>query len=327
MSDIFRWGIIGTGNIAHQFARGLQAVPDAQLVAVASRTQEKADKFGDEFNVAHRHASYEALANDPEVDAVYIGTPHTDHHSSSILCLNAGKPVLCEKPFMVNAAQAEEVIALARQKKLFLMDAIWTRYFPVMVKVREIIREGLIGDVMMVNADFGFRMGSVMPQHRLFNPDLAGGALLDVGIYPIQLAFMVFGKEPEEIATLSSIGTTGVDEMSVVVFGYGHNQMAINSVAIRMSTAHEARIMGSKGRIHIANWWHPTSLSLISDGEQTFEYPLTGNGYNYEAVEVARCVREGLLESPVMPLDETLAIMRTMDKVREKWGLKYPIEA
>lgn len=329
MTDTIKWGIIGTGNIAHQFATGLQAVDDAELVAVASRTQERADKFGDEFDVARRYDSYEALANDADVQAVYIATPHTSHKDNTLLCLNHGKHVLCEKPFAVNKSQAQEMVDLAREKNLFLMDAVWTRYFPIMIKLRELLAEGVIGDVMLVQTDFGFRMGSVMPEHRLFNPDLAGGALLDVGIYPVQLASMIYGKQPKDIVSHVTLGETGVDELSVSVFKYSDYEMATITTAIRMSTPHETRIMGSKGIISIPDWWHPTEMTVQVSGEdpKTYTLEIEGNGYNYEAIEVGRCIREGLTESPVMPLDETLAIMDTMDTMRKQWGLSYPVES
>ena len=328
MTDTIKWGIIGPGNISRKFATGLKSTHSAKLHAVASRSQDKADAFGDEFDAQKRYDSYETLASDPDVDAVYIGTPHTFHKAHTLLCLNHGKHVLCEKPFAVNASQAKDMIALAREKNLFLMDAIWTRYFPVMVKLRELIADGAIGDVMLVQVDFGFRMGSIMPEHRLFNPDLGGGALLDVGIYPVQLASMIYGKQPTEIVSQATLGTTGVDELSVSVFKYSDYEMATITTAIRMNTPHEARIMGSKGMVSIPDWWHPTEMTVNIQGEdpQTYSYALEGNGYNYEAEEVGRCIREGLTESPVMPLDETLAIMETMDRIRELWGLRYPIE-
>ncbi|MEP7292177.1 MAG: Gfo/Idh/MocA family oxidoreductase [Chloroflexota bacterium] len=327
MNEKIRWGILGTGNIAHKFATGLTVVDDAELVAVGSRTQEGADKFADEFGATHRHASYEALANDPEVDAIYVSTPHPFHKDNSILCLNAGKAVLCEKPFTINTREAEEVIAVARAKKLFLMEAMWTRYAPVMFKIRELIGQGVIGEVRMINADFGFRAG-FDPKSRTFAPELGGGGLLDVGIYPISLASMLLG-EPSEIISTATLGETGVDEQSVVLLKYAGGQIAITSSAVRTTTPWEAFIMGTEGMIHIpAVWWKPEAFTLKANGEpdQRFDLPFTGNGYNYEAIEVGRCLRAGELESPVMPLDETLSIMRTMDAARAQWGLVYPTE-
>jgi len=327
MSNKIRWGILSTGNIAHQFARGLSVLEDAELVAVGSRSQESSDKFGDEFNIPRRYASYEALANDPDVDAIYIGTPHPMHAENTILCLEAGKAVICEKPFALNAEQARKAINRARELRHFLMEAMWTRFTPVMAKVRELIAADAIGEVRMLTADFGFRFG-FEPKHRLLNPELGGGALLDVGIYPVSLAFMLFGA-PNEIVSHAHIGETGVDEQSAIIFKYSGGQLAQLSCAVRTEMPQEAIIMGTKGMIRIApTWWKPQRFTLTPAGqsEQVFELPFTGNGYNYEAQEVMNCLRAGLLESPTMPLDETLTIMGTLDAIRAQWGLVYPGE-
>ncbi len=327
MTEKIRWGILGTGNIAHQFGRGLTVVEDAELVAVGSRTQESADKFGDEFGVPRRHASYEALANDAGVDAIYISTPHPFHKANSILCLNAGKAVLCEKPFTINTREAEDVIAVAREKQLFLMEAMWTRFTPTMVKIRELVGQGAIGDVRMINADFGFRTGW-NPAGRGLAPELGGGGLLDVGIYPISLASMLLGK-PAEIVSTAHIGETGVDEQSAVLFKYAGGQIAISTSAVRTTTPWEAWIMGTEGMIHIPRaWWMPQGFTLKANGkpDEWFDLPFTGNGYNYEAIEVGRCLRAGELESPVMSLAESVSIMQMMDAVRAQWGLVYPTE-
>jgi predicted dehydrogenase len=327
MNDKIRWGIIGTGNIAKQFARGLTVLPDAKLVAIGSRTRASAEAFGEMFDVPHRHASYENLAQDSEVDAVYIGTPHPLHRENSLLCLEAGKAVLCEKPFAINAAQTEEIINLARQKQLFLMEAMWTRFLPALVRVRELLASQVLGQARILTADFGFR-AQFDPQHRLFNPELGGGALLDVGVYPVSLASMVFGP-PTRIASLAHLGPTGVDEQAAVVLGHEDGQMAILSASITISTPQEAILAGSEGQIKIHSpWWKPTKLTLSVSGQEDdlIEMPFTGNGYHYEAAEVMSCLRAGKLESDVMPLDETLSIMQTLDNIRAQWGLRYPME-
>lgn len=327
MTEPIRWGIIGPGNIAKKFATGLTALPDAELVAVGSRTQAGADAFGELFGVPHRHASYDALAHDPQVDAVYIATPHSLHRENSLLCLEAGKAVLCEKPFTINAAEAETVVSLARQKGLFLMEAMWTRYLPLMVKVRELLAEGVIGDVRMLSADFGF--GSRFnPQSRLYDPNLGGGALLDVGVYPVSLASMVFGS-PAHITSMAHLGPSNVDEQAAIILGYTGGQLAVLSTSIQATTPQEAVLMGTEGRIKIHYpWWVPTRLTLSRRGQpdEVIEIPFSGNGYNYEAAEVAQGLRAGKLESEIMPLDETLSIMGTMDEARAQWGLKYPME-
>ncbi|MCY3864341.1 MAG: Gfo/Idh/MocA family oxidoreductase [Chloroflexi bacterium] len=327
MSDKIRWGLIGLGWISRKFAKGLAFAPDAEIYAVASRSQEKADAFGAEFDASKCYGSYEDLANDPNVDVAYIGTPNNYHLPQTLLCLNAGKHVLCEKPFAVNAKESKVMIDRAREKNLFLMDAFWTRYFPAMVKLRELLAEKIIGDVMLVTADFGGR-GPVLPEKRHFNPDLAGGAMLDVGSYCIQFASMIYGKPPTDIVSQVAIGETGVDELSVLVFKYSDYEMATLTSAIRLSTPHEARVMGTEGYIAIPNFWHPSELTVVRSGQapETLRFPYESEGFQFEAIEVGECIRAGLTESPVYPLDETLAIMETMDRIRADWGLRYPFE-
>jgi predicted dehydrogenase len=328
MSEAIRWGILGTGNIAKQFARGLSVLPDARLVAVGSRSREAADSFGQMFDVPKRHATYEALAADPEVDIVYVSTPHPMHAPNTILCLEAGKPVLCEKPFTVNTREAEEVVRVARAKKLFLMEAMWTRYIPIVAKVREWLRAGRIGEVRMVTADFGFK-GDFDAEGRLFNPAYAGGALLDVGIYAVSFASMVFGAQPSRIASLAHMGSTGVDEQAGMVFGYDAGQLAVLYTAVRVNTPQEATVLGTEGSIRIHSpYWRGTTATIAwpEKGSETIEIPYPGNGYNFEAEEAGRCLREGRLESETMPLDETLAIVQTLDTIRAQWGLRYPMD-
>ena len=327
MAENIRWGIIGTGNISSQFARGLAVLPDAELVAVGSRTRASAEAFGARFDVPHRHASYAALARDPDVDAVYVGTPHSLHRANSMMCLEAGKAVLCEKPFTINAAEAEQVIKLAREKGRFLMEAMWTRFLPLSEKVRELLAADTIGSVQMLTADLGFR-GRFDPKHRLFDPELGGGALLDVGVYPISLASMIFGP-PTRISSLAHMGQTGVDEQAAVTLGYAGGQLAVLYTSIRTTTPKEAILMGTQGQIRIhAPMFVPSKLTLSVDGQddKVIEMPFTGNGYNYEATEVMNYLRAGKLESDLMPLDETLSIMRTLDAIRAQWGLRYPME-
>jgi predicted dehydrogenase len=326
MGNKTRWGIISTGSIAKTFATGLKSVENAELVAVASRTQQKAEAFGDQFAVPRRHGSYEALAEDDDVDVVYVATPHPMHHPNTLLCLRAGKAVLCEKPFAVNAGQAGEMIDLAQEKGLFLMEAMWTRFLPTLVRTRELLSNNAIGQVQMVCADFAFRAGW-NPQSRLLNPALAGGGLLDVGVYCVSLASMVLG-EPKRITGLAHLGETGVDEQSAVVMGYDAGRLAVAVSGVRMSTPHEAMIIGTEGRIRLHSpWWRGTRLTLSAGGkDETFDLPFKGNGYTHEAEEVGRCLAAGKRESDIMPLNETLAIMNTLDRIRAQWGLNYPME-
>lgn len=323
-----RWGILGTGRIAGVFAEGLRQLHDARLVAVGSRSADSAAQFGDRYDVPRRYASYEALAADADVDIVYVATPHPLHHENSLLCLQHGRAVLCEKPFAVNARQAAEVVASARARGSFLMEAMWTRFLPLMVRVRALLTAGVIGDVRMVVSDFGFRT-EVNPRSRLFDPALGGGSLLDVGVYTVSLASMVLGDEPERIAALADIGSTGVDEQAAMILGYHGGRMAVLWSAIRTRTPHETTIIGTSGMIRIhPQSWCPTRMTVSRDGQadDLIEMPFVGNGYQFEAAEAMRCWRAGLTESPIMPLDETLAIMRTMDRIRAQWGLTYPME-
>jgi predicted dehydrogenase len=326
MYEKIRWGILGTGGIAHKFALGLTALDDVEMVAVGSRTQESADKFADEFNIPHRHASYEALVADADVDAIYISTPHPFHKSNTLLALNAGKAVLTEKPFAMNTREAQEMVDCAKQKGVFLMEAMWTRFLPIIVHVRELLASGAIGEPRMLMADFGFRTG-FNPQHRLFNPDLGGGALLDVGIYPLSLSSMIFGT-PNRISAVAHLGETGIDEQAAIVLGHAGGQLSSLTTAVRTNTPHEALICGTEGQIRIYAFWHGTRATLSVNGKEPVEIdmPLHGNGYNYQAQEVARCLRAGKTESETMPLSETLSIMQTMDTIRAQWGLKYPME-
>ena len=329
MMNKIRWGILGTGRIANDFAVSLGQLPDAELVAVGSRAAETAEAFGAKHHIPHRHASYENLASDSDVDVVYIAAPHPMHKTNSLLCLQGGKGVICEKPFTINAAEAAELADYARRYKLFLMEAMWTRFLPVMVKVRELLAQKAIGEVRAVMADFGFR-ARFDPQSRLFAPELGGGALLDVGVYVISFASMVLGpKAPLKVASLAQLGETSVDEQSSYILDYGDGVLASLFAAVRTQSPQEAVILGSEGRIRVhSQFYHATRITLSRNGraDQDIEAPFEGNGFNYEAAEVMRCLRSGRTESDVLPLDETLAIMHTMDQIRKPWGLRYPSE-
>jgi predicted dehydrogenase len=322
------WGIIGTGFIANKFAEALQFLPENELVAVGSRASATAKKFGRAFGIPHQHNSYNKLANDPDIDVVYIATPHPFHKENTVLCLKAGKAVLCEKPFAVNSSQAQQMIDVARDGKLFLMEAMWTRFLPIIVKVREWLGQGLIGPVRFLQADFGFK-GSENPKGRLLNPELAGGALLDVGVYTVALASMVFRKQPLKVTGLAHIGQTGVDEQSAMLLNYRDGQLAVLSCSIRTQTPQEAVIAGTEGMIRIHSpFWSATTATISIEGkeDETVKIPHECNGFEYEAREVMQCLRAGKLESDIMPLNESLSIVKTMDEIRAQWGLKYPME-
>ena len=306
---------------------GLNSLPGAEVLAVGSRSRASAEEFADNWGVPRRHAGYDDLASDPDVDVVYIATPHPFHAENAMLCLEAGKGVLCEKPFCVNATEAERVVGIARERGLFLMEGMWTRFFPLMEEVRRLVSEGAIGEVRMLNVDFGFRAG-LDPASRLFDPKLGGGALLDVGVYCVSFASMVLG-EPSGSVGISHLGETGVDEQASVVLEHEGGRLANLSIGIRTATPQEATIMGTEGYVRIhAPWWRPKSMTIFRPGteDETVDAPVSGNGFNYEAAEVMRCLEAGKMESDIMPLDETISVMRTMDGIRYAWGLRYPGE-
>ena len=289
----------------------------------------------------NRHGSYEALAHDPDVDVIYIGTPHPFHFEHTLLCLEAGKHVLIEKPFAMNARQTRQMIEKARANGLFLMEAMWTRFLPAMVQVRQWLADGAIGEVELVRANLSF-MAEFDAKSRLFAPELGGGALLDVGIYPISFASMILGT-PKTIGSTACLGQTGTDDRSAYLLGYEGGKTALLSSAVQLGVPVEAEIIGTQGYIKIHEpWINPRVVTLakpaapgvqarlIFEGNvfdtQTVYLPTRGNGYNYEAIEVGECLRAGRLESQVLPLDELLAIMETLDTIRAQWGLTYPTE-
>ncbi|MCD6474986.1 MAG: Gfo/Idh/MocA family oxidoreductase [Anaerolineaceae bacterium] len=324
MNEKFRWGILGTGAIAKKFAADLQNLPDAECFAVGSRKLETAKKFAKQFHMPIAHGSYADLIADEAVDAIYLATPHPFHIENTLACLEGGKPVLCEKPFAINAKEAATMISTARDKGVFLMEAMWSRFLPVNQKVREWLDEGLIGDPLYLMVDFGFK-GTFNPVNRLYNPALGGGALLDVGIYTTSYASMVFQSQPMQIAAVGSMGKTGVDEQNSMLFTYENGAQALLRSAIRIQTEHKVRIEGTRGAIVVPDFWHATEATLSVGGKKPVTF--TGeSGYQFEAAEVMRCVRAGEVESKIMPLNETLAIMETMDVIRGQMGLTYPME-
>ncbi len=320
-----KWGIISTGHISGKFANALAILPDAELSAVASRTQESADRFAKEFNIPKAYSSYEQLAKDPDIDVIYIGTPHTFHLENSLLCMRNGKSVLCEKALTINADEAREMVRVARKKNVFLMEAMIPRHVPLVKKMLQWIEDGKIGEVRMVKAARCAR-GTFASGARQLNPELGGGALLDVGVYVISFASMVMQKPPVEVVGLGHIGEWGSDEQGVAVLRYDNGEIADLSFALQTAAVNDAFIFGTEGYIKIDEVFAvPTKATLFIDKKEveTLEEPIVGNALNYEAEEVMRCLREGLKESPLMTLDESIQIMEILDKVRKPWGLKY----
>jgi len=322
-----RWGIIGTGGIAATFAGDLALLPDAELVAVGSRSQETAARFADRFDIACRYASYDQLVADPNVDAVYVSTPHPMHHSAALLAIQAGKAVLVEKPFTINAAEARELVTEARSHGTFLMEAMWTRFLPHVIKVRELIAQGRLGEVRSVLADHG-QWFTKDAEHRLFAPQLGGGALLDLGIYPISFASMIFGQ-PKKITAVSDQAFTGVDAQTSVLLQYDGGEQAVLFTSLETRSPNWAAINGTEARIEIDGvFYAPSNFKVVHrDGAvERFDVPHEGHGLRHQAAEVGRCLREGRTESDILPLDETVAIMETLDEVRRQIGLRYPTE-
>jgi predicted dehydrogenase len=328
VTDDIRWGILGTGSIAASFARDLQLLPDHRLAAVGSRQQSTAVAFAARFEVPQAHGSYDDICADPDVDVVYVATPHPFHASNSMLALRAGKHVLCEKPFTVNAEEAAQVIEVARQQGRFCMEAMWTRFLPHMRRIRQLLDSGVLGEIQTVIADHGQLLLTPDSPARLYAPDLAAGALLDLGVYPVSFASFVMGA-PRRVTAASNQTSTGVDAQTSMIMQYDGGSHAVLTTTLGSRTPTAASVTGVDGRIDIDPvWYQPTSFALHtrSGSVQRFAEPRVGHGLRYQAEEVGRCLRAGEQESPVMPLDETLSIMATMDEVRRQIGLRYPFE-
>lgn len=326
MSKKIRWGILGTGRMAGEFAMGLKEVNDAELVAIGSRTRDSALQFAEKFDIPTIHEGYENVATDENVDVIYIATPHNSHKDNAVLCLENGKAVLCEKPFTINAEEAETVIKLARSKNIFLMEAMWTRFIPAVVKLRDLLDRQVIGKVQLMLAGGAF-IPEFDPEFYLFNHELGGGVLLDAGVYLVSMASMVFGA-PDKILAMGQLGKTGVDEHDAILLEHSNGALANLYISLRAKSSPDLTLIGDKGKIYAhAPIFCPGKITITSDGkEEVIELPFAENGYQFEAMEVGRCLREGKLESEIMPLDETLQIMRTMDNIRTQFGLKYSNE-
>ncbi|MGX4643937.1 Gfo/Idh/MocA family protein [Massilia sp. SYSU DXS3249] len=323
MTDPVRWGILGTGKIARALATAIKDVPDAVLAGVASRSQDKADAFAAEFG-GTAYGSYEALAAASDIDLVYVATPHPQHAANALLALGAGKGALVEKAFTVNRREAEEVVALARSKRLFLMEAMWTRFLPSLLEVKRIIASGEIGEVSQVVADFGFT-ASFGPEHRVFNPELGGGALLDLGIYPLSIAASLLGPVVE-VKAQAQMGATGVDVQTAFTLKHAGGAMSACSCSFLARTPGELTVSGTRGHVRMNTMFHrarSVTVALDDGSTRTVDTPYLGNGYVHEVIEAQRCWRAGLVESPGMTHDETLALMGVMDEIRRQIGLVY----
>lgn len=364
MRDTIRWGILGTGQVAGLFARGLREIPDARLLAVGSRSRQNAEAFAREHGVARAYATYEELVRDADVDVVYVATPNSAHREHCLLALEHGKPVLCEKPFTLDAAEASAVAEAARARGLFCMEGMWMRFVPVLRELESRVRAGAIGDVRMLTASLGLPV-EFDPRHRLFDPKLGGGALLDLGVYPLSLSLRLMGR-PTRVTSQAVFGQTGVDEQCTILLEFPEGRQAALTTSVRNRTTNDAALMGTEGMIHLHEpLYRPETLSLVRSPrlggvrevsrvrayaerlglERLKHHPLVrevreavgfvrtervtrrvlGNGYAHEALEVMRCLREGLRESPLMPLDESVELMRTVEAIRREWTRPAPL--
>ncbi|MBB6637290.1 Gfo/Idh/MocA family protein [Cohnella thailandensis] len=326
MSDkrIVKWGIMGPGGISGNFASELKHAPGAELVAVAGRSKEKAEAFASKYGVPRSYGSCEELAADPDVEIVYIGTLHPIHKENAITLLRGGKSILCEKPFTMTEEEAKEIVQEARDRGLFVMEAMWTRYLPVIRQVRQWLKDGAIGEVQLLKAEFGFDVGWD-PEGRLLNKAKGGGTLLDAGIYPISFASMVFGGRPRRIQSNVYIGETGVDERFSLLFEYDKGRTASLHGAVRLSMNNDAWIYGTKGKIHVDNFLASKKATLYANGQDPVEVTDERGfvGHAFQAIEAMDCLREGRKESAAMPADETVEIMATLDEIRAQWNLTY----
>lgn len=327
MAKKIYWGIIGLGTIAHKFASDLQLSQDAVLHGVASRALEKAKTFAEKFSAVKAYGSYEELAKDPDVDIVYIATPHALHFKNTMMCLKHGKHVICEKPLGLDAKQAKAMIDQAKTKKLFLMEGLWTRFIPATEKLLELLGNKAIGDLLLVRADFGFKP-AVIPEGRMYNKNLGGGSLLDIGIYPIYISLLSLGL-PENIRATARFSETGIDTFCAMQLNYTNGSKAHLESTFEANTPTVAIIYGSKGYIKMhAPFHHSQNLTVHMYGkhEQEFEYPVIGEGYIHEIEEVVACLRNGRTESAKHPLSFSLKLSTTLDQVKEKIGLSYLTE-
>jgi predicted dehydrogenase len=327
MGRTINWGILSTGRISEKFALDLQLVSNARLAGVGSRDPDRAREFAQKFKAEKAYGSYEELALDKDIDVIYIGTPHTSHCENTLLCLEKGKAVLCEKPFAMNEKEVLRMIAKARENNVFLMEAMWTRFIPAIRKSLQLIESGAIGDIVHIKADFGYK-AQYDPAWRLFNKELGGGSLLDIGIYPVFLILLLLG-EPDEIAADAIIGRTGVDELMSAYFKYYNGKMATLYSTLIANTPAEAEISGTKGYLRINRMWHMSrSLELhLNDGQsETFDFSYRGMGYEYEAEEVTSCLQKGLKESDLLPLELSLQMIKVLDLMRKKCGITYQVD-
>jgi len=325
-----RWGILGCGRIARKFAADLRLVDDAELTAIASRNKETLELFAKDFPCKHLHNSYEALAANNEIDVIYVATPHSHHYEHTMLCLNHNKAVLCEKAFAINSRQAIEMIKTAKERKVFLMEALWTKFLPHYKKLQELLQQKALGDIKSVLVNFGFKTSDKSPQ-RLFDPSLGGGSLLDIGIYNVFITLSILGK-PDSIEATMIPSPTGVDEQIAILFKYNNGAMAQLFSSFATNLPIQVEINGTEGCITLTTRFYEPSTTIQLSKKIPYEREVitvnkeAGFGYQYEARHVNECLKKGLIESPVMTHTDTLTLMEVLDTIRIKAGLKYPVD-
>jgi predicted dehydrogenase len=323
---VLRWGVLAPGDIANDFVRAIHTHTDQRVIAVAGRSPERAQAFADRFGIARVHPDHAALVADPAVDIVYVASPHSEHKRMALLAIAAGKHVLVEKPIAVTAAEAREIRDAARNARVFAMEGMWSRYLPqtdAMLKLRD---DGVLGDLRLVTADFGTR-GNPDPTGRIYNPELAGGALLDLGIYPVWFAHLWLGK-PDQITTLGTLTSTGVDEQAAIVLQYNSGAQALLSTTLMAFTPARASVSGTKARIEVNPWMAvPAGFELVKPGKGDVRLQFRNDtplqfrdGLAWEAAAVARHVADGLLDSPLHPLQFAIGVLETMDEIRRQIG-------
>jgi predicted dehydrogenase len=324
---VIRWGIAGPGAIAARFADGMRDVVGGGVVAVGSRSVERADAFASRYGIARAFGSYDALADDPDIDVVYVATPHSRHAADTLLFLAAGKHVLCEKPFALNASQAREMIAAAETQQRFVMEAMWSRFLPAYRALRELLDDERVGEPLLVEASFGWRTPEIDPHHRHFDLAQGGGALLDLGVYTVNLSQFVLGPVTSVVAR-GHVGSTGVDEHVAAVLQHADDRLGVVQAAIRTPLTCSARIACTGGVIDLPAFMHCPDHLLVRTpaGEERIDGAWQGEGLRFQVDEVHRCLSGGLLESPVMPWRETIGIAEVLDDIRRQIGVRYPGE-
>lgn len=320
----YNWGILAPGGIAHKFASDLKILKQANLYAVGSRSKERAEAFARKYGFTKAYGSYEELAADPDVDIIYVATPHISHYENTMLCLDHGKAVLCEKPVAMNAGQLKMMMVKAKKQNKFFMEALWTRFIPSFLKFREIVQSGILGEIYLIESDFSFK-APYNTEGRLFNKDLGGGSLLDIGIYPVFMALEMAGV-PGQIDAQLRTGETGVDEICTMLFTHENGIKSVLFSSIIQQGRTETLIHGEHGFIRLNTMWHiPTTIDLFLNGKKKkhFKFREPGYGYQYEAQHAMECMDRGLIESDAFSWEKSVNLISTLDQVRKITGIRY----